>query len=221
MLRTGKERGFTLIELLAVIVIMGILAALLFPLGSTMVEKSRSAGCLSNLRQIGAGFASYIGDHNGEFPRQDIGMPDFSRPTWWGVIAPYVGFPEGRSAGPDAARGTIGHCPNHTEKGEAGSFSYVGSSIMIGPYSADAIRAINVRNPSKKILVLETHTVSWWPNTGSPGFAGKSPYAPYWVGHGAHGRGKNTFNNSLFSDFHVESWPADGASFRWYYDPES
>ncbi|MFP4028308.1 MAG: type II secretion system protein [Candidatus Brocadiia bacterium] len=55
--------GFTLVELLVVVGIITILAGMLM----VAVEKARASGrrvsCISNLRQIGAGLALYLNDH--------------------------------------------------------------------------------------------------------------------------------------------------------------
>lgn len=56
-------------ELLLCILILGVLAALLFPTLGSMVDKAREASCASNLRQIGVGFFAYAGDHDNTFPR--------------------------------------------------------------------------------------------------------------------------------------------------------
>ena len=42
------KKGFTLIELLVVIAIIAILAAILFPVFNTAMEKARQTQCMSN-----------------------------------------------------------------------------------------------------------------------------------------------------------------------------
>ncbi|HEX4085769.1 MAG TPA: type II secretion system protein [Chthoniobacteraceae bacterium] len=56
--------GFTLMELLVVIAVISILAALVVPVYNRTMATTRSAGCLSNLRQLGMALSSYLGDHN-------------------------------------------------------------------------------------------------------------------------------------------------------------
>jgi prepilin-type N-terminal cleavage/methylation domain-containing protein/prepilin-type processing-associated H-X9-DG protein len=60
--------GFTLIELLVTITIIGVLAAILLPTLAGVQESSRSAKCVSNLRQIGSAMALYANDNNGCYP---------------------------------------------------------------------------------------------------------------------------------------------------------
>lgn len=65
-----SPRGFTLIELLIVIAIIAMLASLLMPALQTGIQKSKSAKCVNNLRQIGAAVQQYMADpENGsQFP---------------------------------------------------------------------------------------------------------------------------------------------------------
>jgi len=198
----NKKHGFTLIELLATIATVAVLVALIFPTVGAIRKKADATKCLNNLRQIGAALNLYTGENDFAYPRQ--GNPAFSlNPSWWGAIAPYLGWKEPLVAGPEVARNTVGHCPGHTEK--PGSFSYVGNMFMFVDPSQPAIRTMSVKNPSKKVVVWETHTWCWWPNTSLPSAGvGKAPFYPAYT-HPAHGKA----TNHLFSDGHVEARPDD------------
>jgi prepilin-type N-terminal cleavage/methylation domain-containing protein/prepilin-type processing-associated H-X9-DG protein len=110
------KRGFTLIELLVVIAIIAILAAILFPVFARARENARRTSCLSNLKQVGLGFAQYLQDYDESYPpafswNSSTGAPnqldaDPSRPSgyftinnastighyksWMDAIHPYV-----------------------------------------------------------------------------------------------------------------------------------
>ena len=66
--QTGNQSGFTLIELLVVIAVIGILAAILFPVFARARENARRASCQSNLKQIGLGLMQYIQDFDERTP---------------------------------------------------------------------------------------------------------------------------------------------------------
>ncbi len=93
----ASQVGFTLIELLVVIAIIAILAAIAFPLFGGMRESSQKAGCLSNLRQLGAAVMQYAADNNGNLP-PNVTSTDPSAgghsSTYPQIIAPYLGKPE-------------------------------------------------------------------------------------------------------------------------------
>lgn len=88
--------GFTLIELLAVIAIIFILAAILFPVFARARENARRTSCQSNLKQIGLGLLQYIQDNDERTPKSwfgdvgDASRIDRGRYKWMDAIFPYV-----------------------------------------------------------------------------------------------------------------------------------
>jgi prepilin-type N-terminal cleavage/methylation domain-containing protein/prepilin-type processing-associated H-X9-DG protein len=90
----GRRRnGFTLIELLVVISILGLIAAILFPMFAQGRAKGRQTYCLGNLRQLGAAMRLYAEDHDQLFPPalgresdEILAFPD----TWMARLCPYL-----------------------------------------------------------------------------------------------------------------------------------
>lgn len=63
-----NRAAFTLIELLVVIALIGILAAITIPVVSAVRESSRSANCVSNLRQITVAALIFANENKGHLP---------------------------------------------------------------------------------------------------------------------------------------------------------
>ena len=63
-----NRAAFTLLELLVVIAIIGILSSLLFPQVGKFQSRAQSVVCMNNLRQIGIGVLSYVGEHDNTYP---------------------------------------------------------------------------------------------------------------------------------------------------------
>lgn len=87
-----RKQGFTLTEVLVTIVIIAVLSAIAVPVTLSMVEKSRQATCIGNLRQIGAGLQMYLGDNNDDLPVLALGRSgkDSTEPVLETVLLPYV-----------------------------------------------------------------------------------------------------------------------------------
>ena len=76
--KSRTATGFTLIELLIVVAIIGILAALLFPVFSRARENGRRTSCLNNLKQLGTAFKMYAQDYDEHLP---LGIMAEEKPT--------------------------------------------------------------------------------------------------------------------------------------------
>ena len=92
-----QRKAFTLIELLVVIAIIAILAAILFPVFAQAKSAAKKAVCTSNFKQIGLGFAMYMGDDDGVYPAAQVGIPPSTSSNnlaysydWTFQIAPYI-----------------------------------------------------------------------------------------------------------------------------------
>lgn len=89
-MRSGLQRsGFTLLELLVSIVVIGVLITLLSSSLIKLYQRSLTAKCAGNLRQIGALNTMYISDHNNNLLpwAQSIGT---GGRLWFHFLLPYL-----------------------------------------------------------------------------------------------------------------------------------
>jgi prepilin-type N-terminal cleavage/methylation domain-containing protein len=78
-----SRRAFTLVELIVVVAIIGILAAIIYPVFGRSRWSSRTSDCQTNLKQIGLGFLQYKQDFDDQLPpvsvaAKEIGLVRFS-----------------------------------------------------------------------------------------------------------------------------------------------
>lgn len=69
------KRGFTLVELAAVLVVIGVLAALLVPGYRYATSRADSTKCLGNLRAIGLALNGWLTDNNMMMPPLEAARP--------------------------------------------------------------------------------------------------------------------------------------------------
>ncbi len=208
---THSEPGngaFTLIELLAVIAIVGILAVI-SAVGILKVrDKARQAGCVSNLRQIGAAWHLYLADNNGTFPSFNT----YQMYYWGGGLGSWGGpAAESRPLFPYLSDPKVFQCPSDVATGGRDAFHKLSGNCYVMANSAQrgilnrgpatnrvAISGVylQLQKPTKTILVFEQPVRS-----SEPGYR-SNPTANY----NRRDWHPGDVSNILMADGHVETF---------------
>ena len=170
-----RNNAFTLIELLVVIAIIAILAAMLLPALQSARARGKSASCLSNVKQLGAGLQQYVADNKDYLPLYYVKW-DIENNSWGAQVAPYLGI------SPEAVSPDIFFCPEDgitdstkqivslrafNRQLKAGNFlsTYIwnlhsGYNRKDKPTWLRAIQVNKIKAPSKYITAAETRTTN-------------------------------------------------------------
>jgi len=215
-MKTGLPKdglvGMTLVELLVVVAIIGVLACMLFPVISAVQRNARSAACVSNLRQLGAGVFLYANDNNNLLPTGWIS----STSNWMmSLVKPtdYIG--NGQNALIPLRlqkKGAVFFCPENVRSASSPSTSGGTTCYGWNHYGLLNKKLGAARNPSKLCMISENAcTGNNWPNLLVEGGG-----ATIRMSATIHG----TYSNVLYFDGHIEQiskLPALSDELFWKY----
>jgi prepilin-type processing-associated H-X9-DG protein/prepilin-type N-terminal cleavage/methylation domain-containing protein len=197
-----RANAFTLLELLVVMAVLAILISLAVPLVGNGIRSSHTAGCASNMRQIGTGMVAFAAENNGELPSSVA-----SGKSWDLQLAPYLGL-DAAKATPSALlrckedkRTKIGSTKNGDWR-RSYTLSAMGTTDDIGVFG-------RADKPSRKLVTLPQPQLTvmlaeWFPADNAQ-FGTNYTCVDGWRNANAkdpshHGKGANY----LFCDGHVE-----------------
>ncbi len=128
-----KQQGYTLLELMIVVVLVGIMAGIAYPIYSGIVDRARAAKVMGDMGEIQLAIAKHLTDVNGALPVSlaAIGLDTLTDP--WGNPYQYLKI-EGAGGGLGSARKNLGLVPINTDydlfsMGKDGDFESPLSSV--------------------------------------------------------------------------------------------
>jgi prepilin-type N-terminal cleavage/methylation domain-containing protein/prepilin-type processing-associated H-X9-DG protein len=210
---TGCRSAFTLLEMLVVVAIIGILAVLLVPTLKSVMEKSRTVKCLSNIRSLGQATLTFAADHDQSLPVFQLSHSIGGSLFWYEEIRPYMGA---ASTELSTAPNTLSNLPNfycpsvdrkkgypHTDYG-ANSYVFTSKWPLL-PDAEDRTKLTRIPTPSKIALYSEITSGG----TGQYPDSGWQVVVPQVTGNPEkcfpHRHGETV--SMVFCDGHAESVP--------------
>lgn len=146
-----KLRGFSLVEVLVVVAILATVAGIGFPVGKSMLAKSRQAACLGQLRSLGVALESYLQDHNQMLPEMAMGRASKAdeTPVLETVLLRYVETPEAFK------------CPQDRHQFEKTGSSYFWNHLQSGEHVTKVAFFMISDRPDKVPLISDKE--AWHP----------------------------------------------------------
>lgn len=169
-------RGFSLPELLIVMFIVALLVALTFTGVRSVIARSHSASCLSNLRSIGAAAHLFAAENNGRLPgvlwtRESEDQEEDRHPgqQWDAQLMPYLEV--STSAEPARIR-TPFYCPASTLNTAAAlnrQLSYAWNSRLGDAFASS--RVANLQTPSTILMAIDNKMLGTEPDRNQVTFS--------------------------------------------------
>ena len=190
-----SRRAFTLIELLVVITIIGILAAMLFPVFGNVRENANRTRCLNNLKQLTTAWLAYADDNDGRLVCPTggrdgawVGSGSSSNCAQTGTLYPYASNEKAYRCPTDKSKSAV----NYSISCHVGCDSEDGNSVKL-------ISAI----PSASLTMVFCE--EWDPRApyGPVGCFNMSHPADWFDSPGVWHRNGSSFS---FADGHAEYW---------------
>lgn len=174
---TRRRQGFTLIEVLVVVAIIALLISILLPSLNRARDQARLSACLSNVRSLGLGCATYAAVWKGRFPgagrytdwlgkNNYDGSTKLGRTPIDGTIYPYMGKQNGVYLCPaDPLRDKPVYYNVSSSNTYVSSFhSYMLAGVMAG---AKAELIAGAHAPTRNFTTTD-HRVNMTPLPGAP-----------------------------------------------------
>lgn len=211
-----RTPAFSLMELLIVVAIIGILAAVLFPVAKLALNAGKRTTCTANLRQIGVAQNLYSSENGNLFTPNRVDEPG-ATVFWCQQLLPYLGLPRiGWPAPPPnsptfwcpAAKTAYPGDPKGYDSTYVQRCSYsqnieLGGSISSSAGNLPTARRSSVQKPSRMVLVADGVAVNFNGSTVDPPSS-----------RGAYRHDQSI--NLLFVDGHVETSKAPASQkYNW------
>jgi len=232
---TEKRKGFTLIELLVVIAIIALLLAILMPSLQAAKRQAQAIICRSNMRQIGLAAIFYAEANETYVPRGAGGDGNL---LWFNRFLPYLGEEYNKGDYRDVK---IYRCKSYPDKRQTvcyviNAWTFRSKNDLAGTEIQHPTKLKVFMRPQSTMYLGENEDGAWreiiendngagtdkldvWMPSHLPGsdVEGSVPDQPSRrVAKARHKKG----SNYLFADWHVEYFPTEKMSIKYWRDKQ-